>query len=220
MTKPGDGAANFGVSESGSFIYMPVGSQLGTSSLVWVDREGQEEPLAAEPRPYGGVRLSPDGQHAAIVVFEQDNADILVYDLVRGTPTRLTLDPAVDNFPVWALDGQRVAFSSGRGGGGALNMWWKAVDGTGEAERLSTSPNTQFGSSWSGDGQTLVVYTARPETGGDVALVSIDSGQAEELLTKSRSFRCTLTCRAMGDGSPTDRTSQARTRSMSDPSPT
>ena len=182
LTKPVGGAGNFGVSESGALIYMPRGAPgLGSGTLVWVDREGQEEPLVAARRDYGGVRLSPDGQQAAIVVFEQENADIIVYDLVRDTPTRLTFDPAGDNNPVWTLDGERVVFSSGRGGG-PLNVWWKSADGTGEAERLSTSPNTQFVSSPSGDGQALVVYTTRPETAGDVALVSIEGGQAEELL--------------------------------------
>ena len=179
FTKP-QGAANVGLSDNGSLIYMPLAARLG-STLVWVDREGREEPLAAERRNYGGLRLSPDGQQAAIVVFEQDNADIVVYDLVRDTPTWLTFDPAGDNFPVWTLDGERVAFSSGRGGG-PFNVWWKAADGTGEAERLSTSPNLQFPTSWAGEGQTLVVYTTRPETAGDVGIVSMEGGQAEELL--------------------------------------
>ena len=30
-------------------------------SLVWVNREGREEPLSAPPRPYAMARLSPDG---------------------------------------------------------------------------------------------------------------------------------------------------------------
>ena len=180
LTKP-QGAANVGVSDNGSLIYMPAGAAGLGNTLVWVDREGQEEPLAAAPRPYGGLRLSPDGQRAVVAVLEANNTDIVVYDLVRDTPTRLTFDPGGDNFPMWTRDGERVMFASARGGG-PQNVWWKAADGTGEVERLSTSPNMQLPSSWSGDGQTLVVYTQRPDTGGDVALLSMEGGQEEELL--------------------------------------
>ena len=74
---------------------------------------------------------------------------------------------------MWTRDGERVMFASAKAAD--RKMGWKAADGTGEVERLSTSPNMQLPSSWYG--QTLVVYTQRPDTGGDQ-----EGGQEEELL--------------------------------------
>ena len=47
--------------------------------------------------------------------------------------------PGLDFCPVWTLNSQRIIFSSNRGG--ANNLWWQAADGTGAAERLTTSRN-------------------------------------------------------------------------------
>jgi len=50
---------DYALSDEGTFVYVPDSG--GFSSLVWVDREGQEEPLGAEPRVYLDPRISPDG---------------------------------------------------------------------------------------------------------------------------------------------------------------
>jgi serine/threonine-protein kinase len=99
--------------------------------------------------------VSPDGTCLAIEIREVGNTDVWVYDLTRETLTRLTFDPAVDERPLWTPDGQRVVFTSHRDGAG--NLFWKAADGTGEVERLTTSQNLQTPHSWSSDGTQLVV---------------------------------------------------------------
>ena len=49
------GAAGYAVSRLGTLVYVPDGAvePTPTSSLVWVDRKGREEPLGAPPRAYG-----------------------------------------------------------------------------------------------------------------------------------------------------------------------
>ena len=64
-------------------------------TLVWVDREGREQPLAAGPRGYVNPRVSPDGTRIALSVRDQEN-DIWMWDFARETLTRLTFDPARD----------------------------------------------------------------------------------------------------------------------------
>ena len=175
------GAMNFSVSEDGSLIYMPQrrrGPRAAT--LVWVDREGQEEPLSTEPRDYTGLRISPDGQRVAVVPVGE--WDVLIYDLVRDVLTRLTFDEAIDNFPVWTPDGERIVFTSTRAGG-QFNLWWKAADGTGEVERLTTSPTMQLPASVSGDGQTLVFSSA-----GAVTLLSLEGEREEERLIEAVTY--------------------------------
>ena len=50
MTMP-NGAANMSISGDGTLVYVPGGVQAAAArTLVWVDRQGREEPLKAPPR--------------------------------------------------------------------------------------------------------------------------------------------------------------------------
>ena len=149
------GGANFGLSDNGSLVYFDTRPDLLERALVWVDREGREEELSAAPTAYESPRLSPDGRYVVVEVNDRANRDVMVYDLERDTPTRLTLDPGQDAYPIWAPDGQRVLFASDRHG--RFNVYSKAADGTGQAERVATSRTIQWPESWSADGRTLVV---------------------------------------------------------------
>ena len=60
----------------------------------------------------------------------------------RKAKIRLTTTPGTDTSPIWTPNGARLAFSSSRQG--QLNIYWQAADGTGTAERLTTSPNAQY----------------------------------------------------------------------------
>ena len=111
----GGGAVQIAVAADGSLVYTPGGVTARERELVWEDRQGQEEPLAAPPRAYQYPRLSPDGTRVALDVMDQEE-DIWIWDLARETLRRLTFDPGQDRYPVWTPDGQRVAFSCrGRG---------------------------------------------------------------------------------------------------------
>ena len=107
---------------------------------MWVDRKGQEAPIPAPARAYIEPRLSPDDSRIAVAIAEQDH-DIWLWDLTRGGPLkRLTIDPSLDQHPIWTEDGQRIVFSSLRAG--AQNLWVQAADGTGAAEQLTTGPDS------------------------------------------------------------------------------
>ena len=167
--------ANYGVSDGGTFVYVS-GSSFGGQerSLVWVNRQGDEEAVPAPPRAYVRPRISPDGTQVAVDSADEEQ-DIWIWDFARRTPTRLTFDPAEDSWPVWTPDGRRLIFASGREGG--LNLFWRAVDGTGTIERLAEDSETQFFPfSISPDGQTLAVGAGSdPRT--DLSVVRLDSGR-------------------------------------------
>ena len=88
-----------------------------------------------------------------------------------------SLSPLAANVPAanatLSPDGRRIVFTSDRDGGGP---YWKASDGTGQAERLGERL-TPF--SWSADGQTIAFNRGTPETGADIGLLSIASGEVE-----------------------------------------
>ena len=159
-TRPGSG--EFAVAH-GTLVYVDVtaGSQSARArTLVWVDRAGKEERIAAPTRSYEGPRISPDGKQIALAITDQES-DIWVWDLDRsGDLRRLTFDPGVDTFPVWTPDSHRIVYSSQSGG--PLNIWRKAVNETEPAERLTTSANNQWPTSVSSDGTEVVLTELTP----------------------------------------------------------
>ena len=167
------GAGDFAVAADGTLLYVdaPGGLVANGQTLVWVDRTGKEEPVAAPPRAYQHPRLSPDGTRVALWSNDQEQ-DLWIWDLRRATLTRLTLDPGQDIFPVWTPDSQRVIFSSNRGG--APNVWWQAADGTGAAERLTTSTNSQLVTGITPDGTAVLFFEVTPTMGRDLLQVALD----------------------------------------------
>jgi serine/threonine-protein kinase len=148
------GAADFSLSRDGSLVYVARSGQPVARILVWVDRQGHEEPINVPKRSYVYPRLSPDGTRVAVDIRDQEN-DVWVWNLARETFTRITSGPSIDRVPVWTPDGQ-LLFSSSRGVG--ANLFRVALEGTNaaEPERLTQSPNDQFPTSISPDGAFAV----------------------------------------------------------------
>jgi Tol biopolymer transport system component len=164
-----DDFAQFTFASDGSLVFLPGGVP-AERRLVWVDRQGRFEPLAAPPRNYLPPRISPDGRQLAVTIAE-DSTDVWVYDMIRHTLTRLTFE-GINNLPLWTPDGKRVTFSSTRAG--STNLFWKPADGSGAAERLTTSEYTQIPQSWSPDGQVLGFHELHPITNWDIWVLPLE----------------------------------------------
>ena len=154
MVKTTSGAANFTVSEAGRLVYIggPAGGS-GVRSFVWVDRDGREEPLPLPPRAYATPRLSPDGTRLAVTVIDQGQGALWVYDVVSARGLRLTQEANV-RLPVWTPDQQRVVFAWNVEG--TNELYWVPPDGSGQAERLTTSAFTAAPTSVTPDGDTVL----------------------------------------------------------------
>ncbi len=174
---PTFGAAEFSSSTDGSLAYVSGGSTVGERTLLWVDRKGAAQPLPAPPRGYRAPRLSPDGQRLAVGI-EGTNSGVWLYELARGTLTRLTASGPIP-FPIWTPDGKHVTFVSALGG--ALNLYWMPADGSGAAERLTTSEDAQWESSWSPNGQVLAFSESDPTTGLDIWVLSLEGDPSTPL---------------------------------------
>jgi serine/threonine-protein kinase len=134
--EPG-GAVQVALGNDGTLAYLPGGvAERTLRRLVWVDRGGREEPIPAPLRSYVYPRLSPDGKRVAFWVQDQQN-DVWIWDFEREALVRFTFEPGQDSYPVWTPNGRRLIFSSIRDG--QRNLYWLAADGTGSAERLTTS---------------------------------------------------------------------------------
>ena len=158
-----EGLLGFAISDSGTLVYVPgktVAAAYPQRTLVWVDRNGKEEPIAAPPNAYAFPKIAPDGKRVALTIRDVGGYDIWIWDVVRETMTRLTFDKKNNQQSIWTPDGKRIVYHSDREGafGG---VYWKAADGTGEDEKLASAPDRYLLPwSWSSDGKTLVMTEA------------------------------------------------------------
>jgi Tol biopolymer transport system component len=176
------GAAQYSISATGSLVYVSGGAQSAQGTLVWVSRNGAEQPLAAPAHAYLHPRLSPDGRKVAVGISEQESQTWL-YDLSRDTLTRFTFAGNYNPVAAWTPDGKRIAFESDQGG--QLNLFWELADGSGGLERLTTSEDIQSPQSFSPDGQLLAFNEVNPSTGQDIWVLrmsdpSASSGQVRK----------------------------------------
>jgi serine/threonine-protein kinase len=170
--------AHYSISRTGSLVYVPADT-LVQRTLAWVDRQGHEEALPAEPRPYRYPRVSPDGSRVAIEAQDQDN-DIWIWEFARATLTRLTFTPENELSPLWTPDGQRVVFQTQRPR--ASNVYQQAANGTGAIERLTTGPNRQLPDAFTPDGKALVYSEIDAKGNYDIFLQSLDGNRASKPL--------------------------------------
>jgi eukaryotic-like serine/threonine-protein kinase len=150
------------LSNTGSLTYAP--SDAGTTRLVWVSREGVEQPITDTPRRYQYPRLASDGRRTVVAA----DGDLWIQDVTRGTFSRLTSEQTVGNaFPVWTPDGTRVLFRTLTG------MYWTAADGSGHAQAIAGSLSGDLPCSVSPDGDTLAFMRQNAQASRDVYVLSL-----------------------------------------------
>ena len=179
LQSPSTGTAQYSISATGSLVYVPGGFQTTQSRMMWVSRNGSEQPLAAPAHAYEFPLASPDGRRVGVTILEQES-QVWLYDVSRETLTRLTFEGSVNQSSIWTPDGKRIAFVSNKEG--QLNIFWQLADGSGGLERLTTSEYLNAPMSWSPDGQLLAFSEVNPATGRDIWVLRLGDRKAQPFL--------------------------------------
>jgi serine/threonine-protein kinase len=173
------GASQFVVSDTGLLAFAPGSAfQESKHSVVWVNRQGQEEPLEIEPKKWVRARVSPDGK-LAILAHWYLPGGLWTYDFERKILRRQTFS-GPNSITVWGPGPDQFTFGADLDG-----FLIKRIDSEPNAyERLPSRldpARTSIPSDWSSDGKWL-------------ASVSFP-GQADVLVTseegKTQSFAAT-----------------------------
>jgi Tol biopolymer transport system component len=173
------GSTDYAVSDTGTLAYI---SHRGGSQVVKVDREGRASSILDFGREYYVPRVSPDGNRLAVGIFDPTvpRRDIWIYDLLRGSMSRLTLSDADSTDPVWSPDGDRIVFASNRGFGN-WRLFTKASDATGEEAELFESHGFATPDLWLPE-TSAVLFRWFPGANWDVAIYRPEEGEPTTLL--------------------------------------
>jgi Tol biopolymer transport system component len=129
-----------------------------------------------------GLSISPDGRRAAVQI-DVGTKEIWIYDIERGTMTRLPAEGGSSQAPIWTPDGKRITYMGHREG--LRNIYWRNADGTGVEERLTTGENQQIPHSWSREGNLLSFQDLSPTTSHDIWLLRRGGDPQQEPLLNS-----------------------------------
>ncbi|HUA62626.1 MAG TPA: protein kinase [Verrucomicrobiae bacterium] len=174
---PATGAGQYDFSAAppghGALVYRRNvgGAGFGLATLEWVDSTGKREALPIKPGSYRSPSISPDGKRIALVVRQDEDTDIWIYDPQRDAMTRLTFGGSDYRLPVWSRDGRYVVFDS-RGKG----IFQARADGASQPQPLIESQDPLLPSSFSPDGKRL---TYSHYTGGSYQIWTVPLEDSE-----------------------------------------
>ena len=181
----GNGAAQVSFSNTGTAVLLTGPAGGSRSEMVITDREGKTLSAARDRREFRSPSISPDGTRVAVQIFEGTGSHIFVYDIARGTLSKVTFDGAVNGAPAWSHDGRRIAFFSDRAGK-SLNIVTTRSDGGGETETITSNPYVNVPTSFSHDGTLLAAMEQGREANGsygmDIMIWSLKDKKATPFL--------------------------------------
>jgi serine/threonine-protein kinase len=157
------GSAQIDFSRTGTLVYQSskAGSDLVT--VQWLDASGSTRPLLPVPGNYLSPTLSPDGSRLAL----SSGGDIWVYELGRGSMTRLTFGGGYRSL-LWSVDGRYVVFKEAR------DILWVRIDGTAQPRVLTQGLPWSF----TRDGKRLAFNNLSPANIDDIWTVPVETGSS------------------------------------------
>ncbi|HEY4492266.1 MAG TPA: hypothetical protein VI958_09745, partial [Acidobacteriota bacterium] len=163
----GAGSLEYAFSQNGILLTLPAGVTFDEGgTLALLNRKGEKVAFAhgaLDSVVLSDPQISPDdGRITGFRGFE-----ICIYDLERGTSTRLT-SGARTGWPQWTSDGRRVTYASERLG--FWNPFWRAADGSDQEQPVVTTDSILNPSDWSPDDKKLLLYRDSQQTDSDLMI--------------------------------------------------
>jgi dipeptidyl aminopeptidase/acylaminoacyl peptidase len=178
--------AAYSTSAQGVLAYQ---ADLPTQSQPAVfDRTGRELATIGTAGDISDIAVSPDGRSLAASVMDRARAsrDLWIYPMGGGPGRRLTFDAADEFAPVWSPEGDRLLFSSSRGGPvqlAVLDVNSSAAPQPFEADREGIG---KFAADWSRDnGAVVYIGGGRAINRSDLFVAPFQNGSQAHALVAS-----------------------------------
>jgi Tol biopolymer transport system component len=139
--------------------------------MVWVDREGNRQPLGLPASYYAWPRLSPNGDRVTFL----EGTQVHMRNVATGTRTTIPNFGGGQTLPVFTPDGRSITFASNQLG--SWDIYEFQVDSNQAPQLLLAKDFDQFPDSWSRDGRFLAYREIHPETSYDIWIWPRDSGE-------------------------------------------
>jgi len=177
------------VSANGTLAYASGSTGGVTQQLAWMSRDGAMTPVDARLPPqkgnYLGPRLSPDGKRLLYAFgMTQAASQLFVRDLATGNEQIVAGAPTW--WSTWTPDSKRIVYIHLNPEGTAANLYWKAADGTGAEERLTTSTRHQQPLFVTPDGRSVVYQEESPDTGYDLWMLPLQGDRTPKPILRTK----------------------------------
>jgi len=174
-------ASSPSISRDGTLLLSNL-STLGHHQLVLVGRDGERRATIGEPMSHGDhASFSPDGTRVAVCGFESKGESVWVYDLGRGSRSRLWANVGCGGISqglAWSSDGSRLVVADGE----TQMIRMRRSDGSDEGENLVEGMQPAL----SPDGRELLFTRISPETNKDLWALPLDGGGAARPLLATK----------------------------------
>jgi serine/threonine-protein kinase len=137
------GAHHFAASASGSLVYISGRNAPGSTVPMWMHRSGKIDPLPLPPGGYTDLRVSRDGQQAAMTVTAGASSDVWLHHFQRRTFTRVTFG-GQNVTPIWSRDGATLYYTRIDAANGNSTIMRRSADGSRQAETVVTLPGRAY----------------------------------------------------------------------------
>ncbi len=164
-----NGNSGIFVSQGGAMVTSRGGS---IAKLAWREPNVPIREVVPETREFYSPRISPDGRHIAVMISDNQRADVWTYDLATTTMSRLTSTESVTSFE-WSADGKEILYTAS-GDRSRSAIWTQLAAGGSAPRKLVENPDLTPVFSRSADGKWFVQQWLNANT-WDLRKVSVDS---------------------------------------------
>jgi serine/threonine protein kinase/Tol biopolymer transport system component len=165
-------SGGYSASQSGNLVYQRGTGVFGDTELVTVDRSGRQLSVIGSLAEYYSPAVSHDGRRVAVDItdIQKTQGDVWVFDIERGTRTRLAAGPIDESRPVWHPDDSEVFFRR------VPDIFVRDVAGA-RPERAVTSNDLNSEPDDVDPSGRFLIYSLESENDVDLWVLELESGE-------------------------------------------
>ena len=152
-TLPFDAMAGFAIADNGTLAVVRQSEWAVQRRLVWVRRDGAEQPAVPTLSDYQFPRISPDQSKLLVTLTTAGRRDLWIFDLRRGLLSQLTRATGSAFRGVWTPDGRQVLFTNETP---SYDVYRVPVDGSAPPTAVVANQRDKYADAVSPDGASFV----------------------------------------------------------------